>query len=264
MYKKGFTLSETLVTLSILGVVAALTIPNLVHKFQDRMQITGLKKATAILDNAMQLAIVEHGTLDKWDWPGGDVTNDGFYMGKMLKSYFNIQKFCEYSPRKYDLECASYANGNSDNFKYNNNAYHLLLNGNMQTGAAILNRNSGFTVLKNNMMFSYRPLFARGCATTYDSATKKWVGSGEYIGTILVDTNGKKGPNRYGYDVFELNFGKNGLLISEYRGCPMEGYINGKASSDCLNPQGKGLRCSTWVLKYNNMNYKYRDVSSEW
>ena len=34
--KKGFTLAEVLITLAIIGVVAALTVPTVVHKYQQK------------------------------------------------------------------------------------------------------------------------------------------------------------------------------------------------------------------------------------
>ena len=43
--KNAFTLAEVLITLSILGVVAAISIPSIVHKYKNRLTITKLQKA---------------------------------------------------------------------------------------------------------------------------------------------------------------------------------------------------------------------------
>ena len=43
--KFAFTLAEVLITLSILGVVAAISIPNIIQQYQKRVTITKLKKA---------------------------------------------------------------------------------------------------------------------------------------------------------------------------------------------------------------------------
>ncbi len=59
--KKGFTLAEVLITLGIIGVVAALTLPSLVAKYKEKQYVTALKKAVSILDNAYRLAIFENG-----------------------------------------------------------------------------------------------------------------------------------------------------------------------------------------------------------
>ena len=49
---KCFTLAEILITLSILGVVAAISIPNMVQQYQKRATITKLQKAYANLETA--------------------------------------------------------------------------------------------------------------------------------------------------------------------------------------------------------------------
>ncbi len=46
MKKLGFTLAETLITLGIIGVVSALTIPSLIAKHQEKTRIIKLKKYT--------------------------------------------------------------------------------------------------------------------------------------------------------------------------------------------------------------------------
>ena len=42
--KKGFTLAEVLITLGIIGVVAAMTLPALVNKTQNQELVTAFKK----------------------------------------------------------------------------------------------------------------------------------------------------------------------------------------------------------------------------
>ena len=31
-----------------------------------------------------------------------------------------------------------------------------------------------------------------------------------------------------------------------------------------IGKNGSGKSCSTWIIKHNNMDYKYRDVDAEW
>ena len=47
--KTGFTLSEVLITLGIIGVVAALTIPSVVNNYKKQQFRTGLKKEYSVL-----------------------------------------------------------------------------------------------------------------------------------------------------------------------------------------------------------------------
>ena len=59
--KKGFTLAEVLITLAIIGVVAALTIPSVIVKTQQQEFKTGAKKAISVLSQAIQLTEVKDG-----------------------------------------------------------------------------------------------------------------------------------------------------------------------------------------------------------
>ena len=57
--KKAFTLAEVLITLTIIGVVSAITIPNLKNKVDTYTYRSGLKKAYSILKNAHRLSIAD-------------------------------------------------------------------------------------------------------------------------------------------------------------------------------------------------------------
>ena len=52
----GFTLAEVLITLGIIGVVSAMTIPNLIAKYQKEQTVVKLKKAISILNQAYKLS----------------------------------------------------------------------------------------------------------------------------------------------------------------------------------------------------------------
>ncbi len=52
-FKSAFTLAEVLVTLGIIGIVAAMTIPTLQAKYQKQEYVTRLKKAYATINQAL-------------------------------------------------------------------------------------------------------------------------------------------------------------------------------------------------------------------
>lgn len=58
--RKGFTLSEVLLVLSVIGVVAALTIPTLVQKVSSGQYVSGFRKNSSIFSQAVNLLIVEN------------------------------------------------------------------------------------------------------------------------------------------------------------------------------------------------------------
>lgn len=82
--KKGFTLAEVLITLGIIGIVAALTMPSLVAKYQKQQTLTTLKKNYAVLQEAFKLAEIENGKVNNWDWSNAEILLTE-YLGKNLK-----------------------------------------------------------------------------------------------------------------------------------------------------------------------------------
>ncbi len=59
--KNAFTLAEVLITLGIIGVVAAMTVPTLVGQTGEQEYKTGLKKAVSTINQAAQLNYVQDG-----------------------------------------------------------------------------------------------------------------------------------------------------------------------------------------------------------
>ena len=67
MIKKcAFTLAEVLITLGIIGVVAAITIPSLVTNYQKHVVETKLAKFNSTMNQAMRLSMVDNGDPDGW------------------------------------------------------------------------------------------------------------------------------------------------------------------------------------------------------
>ncbi|MDR1167706.1 MAG: type II secretion system GspH family protein [Heliobacteriaceae bacterium] len=64
--KKGFTLAEVLITLGIIGVVAAITMPALIANYQKQQTIVSLKKAYTVLNQAFTMAQIENGDFAEW------------------------------------------------------------------------------------------------------------------------------------------------------------------------------------------------------
>ena len=64
----AFTLAEVLITLGIIGVVAAMTMPSLITNYQKKQTVTQLKKAYSELSQALKMSETEYGTMDSWDF----------------------------------------------------------------------------------------------------------------------------------------------------------------------------------------------------
>ena len=57
----GFTLSEVLITLGIIGVVAAMTLPSLITKYEKQVTVNRLKVAYQMFSDVIQQAITDNG-----------------------------------------------------------------------------------------------------------------------------------------------------------------------------------------------------------
>jgi type II secretory pathway pseudopilin PulG len=64
----AFTLSEVLITIGIIGVVSALTIPTLIKSYQKRVIEVNLKKTYAEIQNIIRQSEVDNGSFEGWDY----------------------------------------------------------------------------------------------------------------------------------------------------------------------------------------------------
>lgn len=62
--KFAFTLAEVLVTLGIIGVVAAITMPTLVANNREKQLITALKKNNALIEQSLYMVQSKYGYTD--------------------------------------------------------------------------------------------------------------------------------------------------------------------------------------------------------
>ena len=59
--KKAFTLAEVLLTLAVIGVVAAMTLPSLIQNTQKQQYFTAFKKIYSDLSQATMLIMLDNG-----------------------------------------------------------------------------------------------------------------------------------------------------------------------------------------------------------
>ncbi len=88
---RAFTLAEVLITLAIIGIVAALTIPTLVAKNEKKQLYTQFMKTYNTISNALNLAIVDHGDFRAWIT---DKKEASAYIEKYLFPYVKSAKVC--------------------------------------------------------------------------------------------------------------------------------------------------------------------------
>lgn len=62
----GFSLAEILITLGIIGVVAAMTIPNLIQNNFEKRAISQLRETQSIISQAVRMSEEEYGDVEGW------------------------------------------------------------------------------------------------------------------------------------------------------------------------------------------------------
>ncbi len=203
----AFTLAEVLITLGIIGIVAAMTMPVLVGKYKDKEYAAKTKKAYSVIQQAIKQYQADNETI-------GDVTGL-FDTSKTstevminFSKYFNTVKVC---PSKnvcsdlfYDIRYAKPLYDNDDNAT-STTFYHpkfVLADG---------------TVIG---VMQYSACSREETSTQYnDDGTVKKDSNGNivtntyivnYCATVTFDINGSKNPNQYGRDLFSLRIKENG------------------------------------------------------
>lgn len=81
--RKGFTLAEVLITLAVIGVVAAMTIPALIGNTQSAELTVGVKKALSALNQSLVMSIAQDST-DAAGYINADAANS-----QALANYFS-------------------------------------------------------------------------------------------------------------------------------------------------------------------------------
>ena len=98
MKKKNlaFTLAEVLIVIGIIGVVAALTLPNLNHATGDKEKVTKVKKIYSALTDAYDRAQVIYGPFDTWytDLDRNDDEKRSERFAKRIIEFMKVSKDC--------------------------------------------------------------------------------------------------------------------------------------------------------------------------
>lgn len=100
MNKKAFTLSEVLITIGLLGIVMAMTLPQLIKNYQKKVTVERLKKAYSVISNAMEVSQHENGDMKYWnlsdmgDMSGGYSDTITNFLKVYILPYLKISQDC--------------------------------------------------------------------------------------------------------------------------------------------------------------------------
>ncbi len=91
----AFTLAEVLITLGIIGVVAALTMPALIADYRNRVVETRLQKFYSLMNQAILQSIMDNGEVEGWNYfiSQDSYDDDGNLINQSDKTYNLFQKY---------------------------------------------------------------------------------------------------------------------------------------------------------------------------
>ena len=90
--RAAFTLAEVLITLGIIGVVAAMTIPTLITTHNKRVVETRLEKFYSSMNQAIRMAELDYGARELWFEDNSDRALQEAWVKKYIVPYMNVIK----------------------------------------------------------------------------------------------------------------------------------------------------------------------------
>lgn len=232
MKKRAFTLSEVLITLGIIGIVASLTLPALIQRKIEKTTIVKLQKFTSTFENAFNMAIAEYGPVSQWF--EGDVRQAGDchevwdkvipYMPPIVKDCTGKSESGCFSYHFYDL------NGNKINSTPELSKYCKAI---FSNGVAVV-------MYPNPWRYGFFENF------------------GPAYGHITIDLNGPTGPNIADKDIFNFTLVEKGVIptgdanFSKYTWPP-----------EITTMDYRGNR-TAWVVYNGNMDYLHCPDKLSW
>ena len=88
----GFTLAETLIVMGVIGVVAALTLPNLNQSTNNKEKVAKVKKIYQNLQDAYGRATVIYGPIEEWLDSNGNLSEKR--LGERITEFMKVSKVC--------------------------------------------------------------------------------------------------------------------------------------------------------------------------
>ena len=227
----AFTLAEVLITLGIIGIVAAMTLPVLIQKYNKIVWYTQFRKAATQLEQALKLYQIDHGC-------EGDISGCGNrnHFGSLWLP-MQVPNFVDDLAKYFNTTVLINDNNSNDVCNYDQNPVK---------GESLYN-----DLCINDIGMEGNYAFITNNGTLYNFALDDAAGNAS-----AMDVNGpNKGPNEYGRDIFvfylkydpDYPVTQNGIVWggdSRYDRLPCN-------PKDVTDRDG----CATKLLQEGKMNY---------
>lgn len=211
----GFTLAEVLITLAIIGVVAALTIPTLIKNIQKRETASAVKEAYSILSQVAASLTKDNGGSIKGIYAGPLEVRDAF------AQYISSTTSCNGPPSNV-TNCWSDQEKNWD--------------GTTQWDIS-MGISRPYLVMKNGMAIKFENVWQNCDSQLGGSYTPNY----PVCEFLSVDVNGLKQPNTDGKDIFFF-------WLTETTVKPGGAATENQFLDDCNPPTSSAVSCAQKIL----------------
>lgn len=213
--KFGFTLAEVLITLGIIGVVAAMTIPNLIATHQKKQTVVKLQKAISVMNQAYRLAYDDVGEVTAEEARALGAQN---YFDKFWAPYIKVQSICS-------VEGCGY--GVYPQWKKADGSPY---------GLAVYTSDARVAFTSMDGFFYIVVTYTGGG----DDSTVT-------VNSVYVDINGTAKPNTMGKDIFmlerKIDGEKGGVVVPAY-----SSFTNAQVDRNC-SKSGTGECCAEKIKR---------------
>lgn len=244
---KAFTLAEVLITLTIIGIIAAITVPSLQYSYKKQANISKLQKAYLTFNNVLKKITIDKGCVSDLRCTGLFATGtDNDSLGEELVKYFNTAKNCRTAT---GMGCGAYT---SSRLNGSNRSDY-------DSDAVVYGTRYKF-ITTDGISYTIGN-YANNCNTPTSSNS----GTGPMIqvcGVVNIDIDNLKGDNIVGKDHFQFFITNNkGPLLYPRGGADDKLYGTNfywKDNNECQSETigSNGYSCTGRVIEENwQINY---------
>lgn len=269
--RAAFTLAEVLITLAVIGIVAALTIPTLISDVSRKQHLVAFKKKYAELTHAINLSTIDNGSTSNWDYTLEDEEFFGEYLAPYLKTQKCDECWISRQPKGLFFETPAYAaparppasleecfaacpTVPEDGFCMGEEGCQGVLNTCANGGDGDFEKYYG----ADNLHLCTAWLEAQNAEDTipeepditYSLVNGSTLGlvKGNSLFYLYLDVNGLASPNKYGVDKFVFTVANN-------RVSPLGHGLNDLTEGDFgCSQSGNGMYCGAMIMQ-NNWEY---------
>ena len=199
MKNKAFTLAEVLITLGVIGVVAAMTLPTLINNIQGEQYRSKFKKDISLLNQAITMNKAKY----DWDFAGLEVSCDSTFRAMPEEKPSNKKSICALLNGNLKGLSWNKIYPSNDNYKLDGNEFYkvefsgALSNTEYMSGIGYDDVPS--ITLADGALLSFAWWQTKGCSLPVGSNLNNELNVNEDLasGCIgIIDVNGKRGPNK--------------------------------------------------------------------